>query len=328
MATTIDEQLTKYLTDAHALEEQALVQMRIAPKIAGDDDLAAIFRQHEAETGSHERRIGERLQARGGQPAKLKEAVMKAGGVGFALFARSQPDTPGKLVAHAYSYEHLELASYELLTRVAERAGDEETARAARAIREQEAAMAERLERSFDRAAEASLQAKRSTEPGQDLVKYLADAHAIEAQAIQLLERAPSIAGDPELERVYSDHLEETRDQQRRVADRLQALGGHPNKLKDAAMRLGALNWATFFHSHPDTPGKLAAFAYAFEHLEIGGYELLRRVATKAGDEETATLAASIAGQERAAAETIAGTWDRALDASLREVGVPVGAGA
>jgi hypothetical protein len=51
-------------------------------------------------------------------------------------------------------------------------------------------------------------------------------------------------------------------------------------------------------------------------------------VATKAGDEETATLAASIAGQERAAAETIAGTWDRALDASLREVGVPVGAGA
>jgi ferritin-like metal-binding protein YciE len=328
MATTIDEQLTKYLTDAHALEEQALVQMRIAPRIAGDDELAAIFRQHWAETGSHARRIGERLQARGAQPAKLKEAMMKAGGLGFALFARSQPDTPGKLVAHAYSYEHLELASYELLTRVAERAGDEETAVAARAIREQEAAMAERLERSFDRAAEASLQAKRSTEPGQDLVKYLADAHAIEAQAIQLLERAPSIAGDPELEHVYSEHLEETRDQQRRVAERLQALGGHPNKLKDAAMRLGALNWGTFFQSHPDTPGKLAAFAFAFEHLEIGGYELLRRVATKAGDEETAQLAASIADQERAAAEKIAGTWDRALDASLREVGVAVGAGA
>jgi ferritin-like metal-binding protein YciE len=93
-------------------------------------------------------------------------------------------------------------------------------------------------------------------------------------------------------------------------------------------MRLGALNWGTFFQSHPDTPGKLAAFAFAFEHLEIGGYELLRRVATKAGDEETAQLAASIADQERAAAEKIAGTWDRALDASLREVGVAVGAGA
>ena len=31
--------------------------------------------------------------------------------------------------------------------------------------------------------------------------------------------------------------------------------------------------------AHPDTPGKLAAFVYAFEHLEIGGYEQLARVA-------------------------------------------------
>ena len=44
-------------------------------------------------------------------------------------------------------------------------------------------------------------------------------------------------------------------------------------------MRLGAVNWATFFKAHPDTPGKVAAFAYAFEHLEIGGYEQLLRVA-------------------------------------------------
>jgi ferritin-like metal-binding protein YciE len=328
MASTIAEQLTKYLTDAHSLEEQALVQMRIAPKIAGDPELAAIFSQHLAETGSHERRIADRLVARGARPAKLKEAVMKAGGLGFALFARSQPDTPGKLVAHAYSYEHLELGSYEMLMRVAQRAADEETVDAARAIRDEEAAMGERLEGSFDRAAEASLRAKGSKDPAQDLVKYLADAHAIEAQAIQLLERAPSIAGEPELERLYREHLDETRDQQRRVAQRLQALGGHPNKLKDAAMRLGALNWGTFFQSHPDTPGKLAVFAYAFEHLEIGGYELLRRVATKAGDEETARLAASIADEERAAAEKIAGTWDRALEASLRDVGVSVAAGA
>jgi ferritin-like metal-binding protein YciE len=86
-------------------------------------------------------------------------------------------------------------------------------------------------------------------------------------------------------------------------------------------MRLGALNWGLFFQSHPDTPGKLAAFAFAFEHLEIAGYELLSRVATRAEDEETARLAITIAAQERAAAARIAGTWDRAVDASLREVG-------
>jgi ferritin-like metal-binding protein YciE len=326
MATTIDEQLTKYLTDAHSIEEQALVQMRLAPRIAGDPVLASIFREHWAETEGHERRTRERLEARDAAPSKIKEVVMKAGGLGFALFASSQPDTPGKLVAHAYSYEHLELASYELLIRVAERAGDEETADAGRAIRDQEAAMAQRLADSFDRAAEASLRAKRSDDPAHDLVKYLADAHAIEAQAIQLLERAPKIAGDAELEQLYREHLDETQEQQHRVAQRLQAVGGSPSKLKDAAMRLGALNWGTFFQSHPDTPGKLAAFSYAFEHLEIGGYELLRRVATRAGDEETARLAATIIGQERAAAERIAGTWDRAVDASLREVGVGAGA--
>jgi ferritin-like metal-binding protein YciE len=325
MATTIDEQLTKYVSDAHSIEEQALVQMRLAPHIAHDAGLASIFREHLTETRDHERRTRERLEARGGAPSRFKEAVMKAGGVGFALFATSQPDTPGKLVTHAYSYEHLELASYELLIRVARRAGDEETADAARAIREQEAAMAQRLADNFDRAVEASLHAKRSDDPAHDVVKYLADAHAIEAQAIQLLERAPKLAGDAELEQLYRRHLVETLEQQRTVAERLYELGGSPNKLKDAAMRLGALNWGTFFQSHPDTPGKLAAFSYAFEHLEIGGYELLRRVATRAGDQATADLATTIAGQERAAAEKIAGVWDRAVDASLREVGAAVG---
>jgi ferritin-like metal-binding protein YciE len=325
---TFDEQLTKYLTDAHSIEEQALVQMRMAPGIAGDDRLAALFREHLVETEDHERRTRERLEARGAAPSKLKDVVMKAGGVGFALFAKSQPDSPGKLTAHAYSYEHLELASYELLARVAERAGDEDTATAARSIREQERAMADRLAASFDVAAQASLREKGAAQLSEDVVKYLADAHAIENQAIQLLERAPKIAGDATLQELYREHLEETREQARMVDDRLQALGGSPSRLKDAAMRLGAINWGTFFQSHPDTPGKLAAFAYAFEHLEIGGYELLRRVADQAGDHETAVLAQTIGAQERAAAEKIAGTWDRAVDASLREVGVTAGAGA
>jgi ferritin-like metal-binding protein YciE len=39
MATrTLDEQLTKYLTDAHAMEVQALAQMRAAPALAGDPE--------------------------------------------------------------------------------------------------------------------------------------------------------------------------------------------------------------------------------------------------------------------------------------------------
>ena len=89
-------------------------------------------------------------------------------------------------------------------------------------------------------------------------------------------------------------------------------------------MRLGALNWGMFFQSHPDTPGKLAAFAFAFEHLEIAGYELLKRHAQRAGDAETVAAAETILGQERAAAERIAASFDVAAIASLRAVGVAV----
>src|ERR671931_2493444 len=144
--TPATEQLVKYLTDAHAIEEQALAQLRTAPDIAGDSELSRIFAEHLAETEEQERIVRARLEAHGASPSKLKDTIMAAGGKGFILFARSQPDTPGKLCAHAISYENLELAGYELLARVAERAGDAETAEVARRIRDQEQAMSERLE--------------------------------------------------------------------------------------------------------------------------------------------------------------------------------------
>lgn len=256
--TDLQEQLVKYLTDAHSIEEQALQQLRSAPDLAGDPELAATFREHLSETEDHERLIRERLEAHEAVASRLKDAVMRAGGEGFLLFARSQPDTPGKLTAHAYSYEHLELAAYELLLRVAERAGDRETADVARRIRDEERSMAERLAGLFDQAVEVSLQKVDPADLDQQLDKYLADAHAIEAQAIQLLEKGPDIAGDSKLALLFSEHLDETYDHQRLVNERLNARGGEPSMLKDLAMRAGALNWGLFFQAQPDTPGKLS----------------------------------------------------------------------
>jgi ferritin-like metal-binding protein YciE len=320
-ADTLDDQLVKYLADAHSIEEQALQQLRGAPDAAHDPELAQIFRQHLAETEGHESAMRERLEAHGEKSSTLKDLLMRVGGAGFLLFARAQPDTPGKLVAHAYSYEHLELASYELLIRVAERASDSETVAAAQRIRDEERAMAERLAASFDRAVEASLAEKNPDDLGEQLDKYLQDAHAIEAQAIKLLD-APGSLEDPQLERLFQEHLQETREQQRLVDQRLEARGGNASSLKDTAMRGGALSWATFFETHPDTPGKLVAFAYAFEHLEIAAYEELKRVAQRAGDTETVQTADEILLQERAAAAKLAESFDRAAEAALRETGV------
>src|SRR5437588_2145100 len=287
----IDDQLARYLADVHSIEEQALAQMRAAPDIAGDRDLEAAFRAHLTETENQERLIRDRLEAREATPSRLKDAAGTITGKAFVLFARSQPDTPGKLAAHAFSYEHMEIAAYELLRRVAEAAGDHETAAVARRIEAQERAMATRLSGLFDSAVEASLRDVSPDDYKEQLAKYLADAHAIEAQAIRLLERSPAIAGDGELARAFEEHLAKTREHQRLLEQRLEALDAGPSRAKDAALRLGALNWGVFFQAQPDTPAKLAGFAFAFEHLEIAGYELLKRVAARAVDRETMAVA-------------------------------------
>jgi ferritin-like metal-binding protein YciE/nucleoside-diphosphate-sugar epimerase len=312
-----EEQLRKYLGDVHSIEEQALVQMRAAPGIAGDERLARIFEQHLIETEAQERRVRERLQALGGDPSKLKDLAGRGGGAGMVLFARSQPDSPGKLIAHAFAYEHMELAAYELLRRLAERAGDGETAGIAAAIAAEEQGMADRLAESFDLAVEASLAGVGPDRLGEHLDRYLADAHAIEQQAIELLESASTRVDEKELANLFREHLEETRGHSEQVEILLRARGASPSLVKDAALRAGGINLAAFFGAQPDTTTKLAGFAFAFEHLEIAAYELLKRVAERAGDEQVVSAAKEILAEERAEAKKIAATWDRP--------GVPLG---
>lgn len=74
-----------------------------------------------------------------------------------------------------------------------------------------------------------------------------------------------------------------------------------------------------FLASQQDTPAKLAGFAYAFEHLEIATYELLRRVAQRAGDNATVAAVNRILPEERAAAERIRGLFAESLQASLEQ---------
>ncbi len=306
-----DEQLVKYLGDVHSIELQALAQLRAAPKIAGDERLCEAFEQHLVETEDQERRVRERLEALGGKPSKLKDAAGAAGGWGMVAFAASQPDTPGKLVMHAYSYEHMELAAYELLRRLAERAGDEETARMAGAIAEEEGRMAERLEQSFDAAVEVSLGAVDQDQLDSALLAYLRDVHALEGQAEELLEAGAERVDDEQLESAFRDHLDETRRHRERIADLLEERGGRPSMVKDAMLKAGGMNLSAFFGAQPDSTTKLAGFAFAFEHLEVAAYELLQRVAARAGDEGVVVAAEEILAEERRAAERVVESWDR-----------------
>jgi ferritin-like metal-binding protein YciE len=316
-ADTIEEQITKYLTDVHSIEEQALAQMKLAPRVAADPELQRIFAEHQAETEQHERLVRNQLEARGAKPSTVKDVAGRVGGWGMILFARVNPDSPGKLAMHAYSYEHMELAAYELLRRIAERGHDEPVRAMADEIGGQERAMADRIAAMWDRAVEASLREKGAEDIAKDLVKYLRDAHALEAQAIQLLESGPQIAGLDALADVFREHLEQTREHQRLIEERLAAHDSGPSRFQAGAMRVQAVNLGGFFKAQPDAPAKLAGFAYAFEALETGAYELLMRTAQRAGDTETVAVAERILGEEKQAAERVAATWDAAAEAGL-----------
>lgn len=321
---TLNEQLIKYLTDAHSIEKQALAQMESAPDLASDPSLAALFRRHHEETIGHEQRVRELLESRDAAPSTVKDLAGTVTGKGFVLFAGAQPDTPGKLIVHAYSYEHMELAAYELIAALADRADEPGVAETAREIAAEEKAMATALAERFDNVVGESLHAIGVDDLHRQLLKYLGDAHAIEMQSEKLLEKATGLAGGEALEAVYEEHLGETRGHAEQVERRLEELGGSPSVVKDSALRLGALNWGAFFAAQPDTPAKLAGFAYATEHLEIGAYEMLKRVAERATDEQTARVAEQILVQERAAAEKVHSLFEQALSASLQEQGVGV----
>ena len=73
-----------------------------------------------------------------------------------------------------------------------------------------------------------------------------------------------------------------------------------------------------------DKPGRNARDGYATEHMEIASYELLRRIAQKAGDEDTAKAAQEIIAEEQQMAKTIEQNWDKFTELSLREEGVTV----
>lgn len=184
--------------------------------------------------------------------------------------------------------------------------------------------MAQSLADCFDVAVAAALDALGPADLRAQVVSYLTDAHAIEAQSLKLLEKGTEIAGVPALATVYERHHVESLEHQRLLRDAMERRDVGPSRLKDAALKLGALNWGMFFQAQPDTPAKLAAFSYAFENLEVAAYEMLQRVAQRAREDDVGTLAAHILGEERAAAEKIWKLLAPALDASLQAQGVAV----
>jgi ferritin-like metal-binding protein YciE len=153
----------------------------------------------------------------------------------------------------------------------------------------------------------------------EQLVKYLTEAHAMEQQALALLDKGADIVGDEEIARIFRGHRLQTQEHERYVAERLQANGETPSKVKDLAMQAGALGIGMAAFASEDTPIRLATTAFAFENLEIAVYRVIERLAQRAGDTATGEVVERILEEEEAAAELVAGIFERALELSLGE---------
>ena len=113
----------------------------------------------------------------------------------------------------------------------------------------------------------------------------LQNAHALEAQAIQLCQRqVERLENYPEMRERLRQHLEESRRQQERIEQILQGLGTSHSTLKDIGTsimgNLAAIGQAVM----QDEVMKNTFSNYAFEHFEIASYRALLEMADAAGD--------------------------------------------
>jgi len=157
------------------------------------------------------------------------------------------------------------------------------------------------------------------------LIEYVQNVHALEQNVLLMLDSMIVTTKDEEIVRLLRRHKEESRRQQQRLGERLRALGGGPGLFsvgKDLAAIAAAQVKGVADVLRSDKPVQNARDAFVTEHLEIAAYEMLERLAERAGDEETAAVARENRAEEEAMAQSIAENWDRFLDLALAEQGI------
>jgi ferritin-like metal-binding protein YciE len=152
------EHLIQHLQDIYALEYQAAKQIERAVQIGKEYEIADAFEEHLEQTREHQRQLEERLEAHDCEIKAIEHLTMRSEPLGLRLLADIAPENPAKIAMHFYALGRLEVAAYELLKRIAERAGDDETAEMAEKILEEEREAAEKVSETFDRCAELMIE--------------------------------------------------------------------------------------------------------------------------------------------------------------------------
>lgn len=136
------------------------------------------------------------------------------------------------------------------------------------------------------------------------LVDWLRDAHAMEKEAISILERqAERLEEFPEMQARIRQHVQETRSQADRVESCITRLNGGTSTIKDVTGKLMGNLAAMTNAMATDEVVKNAMADYAFEHFEIAAYKALAEAADMTGDRQTAEICRQIMREEEAMAK-------------------------
>jgi ferritin-like metal-binding protein YciE len=153
----------------------------------------------------------------------------------------------------------------------------------------------------------------------QKLIDYIQDAHAMEQSVSVMLDSMISSTDDAKITEMLRHHKEETERQEQRLAERLDALGAGTSARKQAQTIATALMKGAADQVRGDQAGKNARDGFTTEHMEIATYQLLERLADRAGDPETAEVARQNRVEEEEMARKIDSNWERFLELTLAE---------
>jgi ferritin-like metal-binding protein YciE len=155
------------------------------------------------------------------------------------------------------------------------------------------------------------------------LLKHVDEALAMEQNVLRMLDSMISTTNDEEIRQQLREHKLETEQHSDRMQERLTALGGQPSAIREVGGIVGALMKSVVDMARTEKAGRNARDGYATEHMEIAAYELLERIAVRAGDEETAEAARLNRADEKKMAKVIEANWEKFAEMSIAE-GVPV----
>ena len=158
----------------------------------------------------------------------------------------------------------------------------------------------------------------------EQLIKHIDEALAMEQNVLRMLDGMIQTTDDPEIVDQLEHHKMETQRHSDLMQKRLEAHGAAPSMVKQAGGILQALAKMPLDIVRGEKAGRNARDGFATEHLEIASYQLLKRIAQRAGDEETATICDEIIADEQSMADKIAANWDKFAELSLQEEGITV----